>query len=130
MEAILAHGLGIGVALRLLPRQACILNPSAVSFIPGQGSQALEPVRGHGGEGVEGGPQGLGDEFQAVEHPDGGQHMGGGIVDEGHIHTVVAMARGPRPFHLKLWGSCSSILLKECCTAWMELRGLSHRITS
>ena len=73
MEAILPHGLGIGVALRLLPGQPRILNPSAIPFIPGQRCQALEPVRCHSREGVEGGPQGLGDEFQAVEHPDSGQ---------------------------------------------------------
>jgi len=77
MEAILAHGLGIGVALRLLPGQACILNPSAIPFIPCQRCQSLQPVRGHGSQGVEGGPQGLGDEFQTVEDPDGRQHMGG-----------------------------------------------------
>src|SRR5678815_2115861 len=53
-----------------------IFNPSAVPFIPCQRCQSLEPVRCHSREGVEGGPQGLSDEFQAVEHPDGGQHMG------------------------------------------------------
>ena len=37
----------------------------------------MQPVRGHCGEGVEGGPQGLGDEFQTVEDPDGGQYMSG-----------------------------------------------------
>ena len=77
MEAIRPHSLGIGVALRLLPGQPCILNPSALPFIPGQRCQALEPVRGHGGEGVEGGTHGLGDEVSAVEHPDGGEHMRG-----------------------------------------------------
>jgi len=76
VEAIRPHGLGIGVAWRLLPGQPRIFDPSAVPFIPGQRCQSLEPVRCHSREGVEGGSQGLGDEFQAVEHPDGGQHMG------------------------------------------------------
>src|SRR5262249_29210008 len=57
VEAILAHGLRIGVALGLPLRQPRIFDPLAIPFIPGQGSQSLEPGRGYSGERVERGAE-------------------------------------------------------------------------
>jgi hypothetical protein len=76
VEAILAHGLRIGVAFGLPLRQPRILDPFAIPCIPGQGGQSLEPGGGHGGEFVERGAQRLGHEFKTVHHADGGEHMG------------------------------------------------------
>ena len=76
VEAILAHGLRIGVAFGLPLRQPRILDPFAIPGIPGQGGQALEPGRGHGGELVERGAERFGHQFEAIHHPDSREHMG------------------------------------------------------
>ena len=77
VEAILPHGLGIGVALSLLPRQPRILDPSTIPFIPFQGGQSLEPARRDRGKFIECSTQSLRDQLQAIQFTDGGEHMGG-----------------------------------------------------
>ena len=47
---------------------------------------------------------------------------------EGHSPAVVAMARDPRPFHLKFWGSCSW-LCAQCYDRLFEGPVLSRRPT-
>jgi len=76
VEAILSYGLGIGVALGLPLRQTRIFDPFAISCIPGQGGQSLEPVGGHRGQCVEGSAECLGHECKPVHHADGGEHVG------------------------------------------------------
>ena len=75
VEAILAYGLGIGVAFGLPLRQPRIFDPLAIALIPYQGGQALEPVGCHRGQGVEGSAERLGHEFEAIHHPDSRKHM-------------------------------------------------------
>ena len=77
VEAILPHGLGIGVALSLLPRQPRILDPSTIPFIPFQGGRSLEPARRDRGKFIECSTQSLRDQLQAIQFTDGGEHMGG-----------------------------------------------------
>jgi hypothetical protein len=74
-KTILAHHLRIGVATSLALRQARVLDPSPIALIPCEGRQLLQPGRGHGGQFVEGSPEGFGHQFKAIHHPDSREYM-------------------------------------------------------
>ena len=74
-KAILAHHLRIGVATGLALRQARILDPLAVALIPREGRHRLQPGGSDGRQLVEGGPEGLRHQFEAIHHTDSREHM-------------------------------------------------------
>jgi hypothetical protein len=77
VEAIFPHHLRIGFPVSLVSGQPHVLDALAIALVPRQGGEPLQPVWGHGGHGVERRTEGFRHEFKTVQHPNGGQHMGG-----------------------------------------------------
>jgi hypothetical protein len=77
VEAILAYRLGIRLTFSRVLGQTRILNPPAIAVVPRQRAQSLEPRGRDGGHRVECCTEGFRHEFEPVQHPNGGQHMGG-----------------------------------------------------
>ena len=75
-EAIFAHRLGIRRTLGLLLGQPAVFDAFAVSFVPGEGGHALQPRRSDSRSFIEGCPQGLGHQCEAMQHTDGREHVG------------------------------------------------------
>ena len=75
-EPVLPDRLGVGLPLRGGLGQAAVFDAAAIPLMPIFRRHAAQPVRLQAGDFVEGGAQGLADEFQAAQRPHGGQHMG------------------------------------------------------
>jgi hypothetical protein len=75
-EAIFANPLGIRRTLGLLLGQPAVFDAFASSFVPDEGGHALQPRRGDSRQFIEGCPQGLGHQFEAMQHTDGREHVG------------------------------------------------------